>query len=101
MALVFRSYLGLSSLWANAGEPTRKADYQVWCGPSMGAFNEWVRGSFLEQPDRRDVVTVAMNLLVGAAVTTRVGWLRTQSVPLSPQMQRFVPRERSELADVV
>ena len=48
MALVFRWYLGLSSRWANAGEPTRKVDYQVWCGPAMGAFNEWTKGSFLE-----------------------------------------------------
>ena len=50
MALTFRWYLGLSSRWANAGEPTRQVDYQVWCGPAMGAFNEWTKGSFLEQP---------------------------------------------------
>ncbi|MFC1817240.1 PfaD family polyunsaturated fatty acid/polyketide biosynthesis protein, partial [Thermodesulfobacteriota bacterium] len=47
MALVFRSYLGCSSNWANTGEPSRRIDYQIWCGPSMGAFNEWVKGSFL------------------------------------------------------
>ena len=60
MALVFRWYLGLSSRWANAGEPSRKVDYQVWCGPAMGAFNEWTKGSFLEQPRNRRVVTVAL-----------------------------------------
>jgi trans-AT polyketide synthase, acyltransferase and oxidoreductase domains len=53
MALVFRWYLGQSSRWANAGEPTRKLDYQVWRGPSMGAFNEWVKGSCLEPPPNR------------------------------------------------
>ena len=93
MALVFRSYLGQASGWAISGEPTRKADYQVWCGPAMGAFNEWVRGTFLESPDRRDVVTVAMNLLTGAAVLTRAGWLRTQGIPLPPEAERFAPRE--------
>ena len=36
MALVFRSFLGQASKWANAGDPSRKADYQVWCGPGMG-----------------------------------------------------------------
>ena len=56
MALVFRWYLGLSSHWANAGEPTRTVDYQVWCGPAMAAFNEWVQGSFLERPENRRVV---------------------------------------------
>ena len=56
MALVFRWYLGQSSHWANVGEPTRSVDYQVWCGPAMAAFNEWVRGSFLEPPENRRVV---------------------------------------------
>ena len=101
MALVFRSYLGQSSGWANRGEPSRKADYQIWCGPSMGAFNEWVRGSFLEAPERRDVVTVGMNLLVGAAVMTRVGWLRAQGVALPASAARFAPRQRDELAALV
>ncbi len=44
MALVFRWYLGLSSQWAITGEATRRLDYQIWCGPAMGAFNDWVRG---------------------------------------------------------
>ena len=59
MALVFRWYLGQSSHWANAGDPARAVDYQVWCGPAMAAFNEWVRGSFLERPEERRVATVA------------------------------------------
>ena len=71
MALVFRSYLGLSSRWANAGEPSRTMDYQVWCGPAMGAFNEWTRGTFLEKPENRRVVVVAQNLLQGAATQLR------------------------------
>jgi PfaD family protein len=82
MALVFRWYLGLSSRWANAGEPTRMLDYQVWCGPAMGAFNEWAKGSFLEQPANRSVVTVARNLLYGACVTLRRQALRQQGVHL-------------------
>jgi PfaD family protein len=82
MALVFRSYLGQSSTWANTGEPSRKIDYQIWCGPAIGAFNEWIRGSFLENPENRKTVTVAMNLLFGAAVLTRANWLRFQGVLL-------------------
>jgi trans-AT polyketide synthase/acyltransferase/oxidoreductase domain-containing protein len=101
MALVFRWYLGQSSHWANTGEPSRKVDYQVWCGPAMGAFNEWVRGTDLEKPENRDVVTVALNLLVGAAALTRAGWLRAQGVPLPPDAQRFVPRRRAELRELV
>jgi PfaD family protein len=91
MALVFRSYLGRSSSWANTGEPARKIDYQIWCGPSMGAFNQWVKGSFLEKPENRRVVTVAMNLLFGAAVMTRVNWIRSQGITIPTSCQHFTP----------
>ncbi len=82
MALVFRSYLGLSSRWANAGEASRAMDYQVWCGPAMGAFNEWTRGTFLEKPENRRVVLIAHNLLVGAAMQLRQQYLRAQGVSM-------------------
>ena len=101
MALVFRSYLGQASRWANTGEASRKGDYQIWCGPAMGAFNEWARGSFLESPERRDVVTLGMNLLVGAAALARAGWLRAQGVALPRAARRFVPRDRADLAALV
>jgi len=101
MALVFRAYLGQASDWANRGEPSRKADYQVWCGPAMGAFNEWTRGSFLESPQRRDVVTVALNLLLGAAVMTRANWLRQQGVALAPSAAAYRPLERSAIESLL
>ncbi len=93
MALVFRWYLGQSSNWANRGVVDRKVDYQVWCGPAMGAFNEWTKGSFLEQPASRKVVTVAHNLLLGAAVTTRLNSLRQQGVHLPPEVCAVPPLE--------
>jgi PfaD family protein len=93
LALTFRWYLGLASRWANAGEPGRQVDYQVWCGPAMGAFNEWVKGSFLERPENRRVVTVARNLMHGAAVVTRVHWLTAQGVTVPAEVARVVPRE--------
>lgn len=101
MALLFRAYLGQSSDWANSGDPSRKADYQIWCGPAMGAFNEWVRGTFLEVPQRREVVTVAMNLLVGAAAVTRLNWLRAQAVALPALLRGFRPRELPELTPLL
>ncbi len=80
MALVFRWYLGLSSRWAITGEPARRLDYQIWCGPAMGAFNDWARGSFLEDPAERSVVSIALNLLYGATIVTRAQQLRTFGV---------------------
>ncbi len=97
MALVFRSYLGLSSNWANSGEPSRKIDYQIWCGPAMGAFNQWVKGSFLEKAENRKTVTVAMNLLVGACVITRANLLKSQGIALGPDIGKFSPIELSEI----
>jgi hypothetical protein len=99
MALVFRWYLGQSSHWANRGEPSRQVDYQVWCGPAMAAFNEWVRGSFLERPENRRVATVAGNILYGAAVLLRARGLATQGVRLPAGIPRLAPLETAELAD--
>lgn len=97
LALVFRSYLGQASRWANAGVPDRALDYQVWCGPAMGAFNEWAKGSFLEAPENRAVATVARNLLYGAAVLTRAHFLRCQGVSLDSKTFRIQPRTPEEL----
>ena len=99
MALVFRWYLGQSSAWANAGDPTRTVDYQIWCGPAMAAFNAWARGSFLERPENRQAATVALNLLYGAAVLSRARALAGQGVALPPGTPRLAPLEPAEIED--
>ncbi|HEX3446163.1 MAG TPA: PfaD family polyunsaturated fatty acid/polyketide biosynthesis protein [Chthoniobacterales bacterium] len=81
MALVFRWYLGLSSDWSNSGREDRKQDFQIWCGPAMGAFNDWVRGSYLEQPGNRRIADVAHHIMSGAAHCYRLGLER----PLAPE----------------
>lgn len=80
MALLFRYYLGQSSKWAVFGDSSRIVDYQIWCGPSMGAFNEWTKGTFLQEPSARNVKTVAMNILFGAAVIMRLNCLKMQGM---------------------
>jgi PfaD family protein len=97
MALVFRSYLGQSSTWANTGEPSRKIDYQIWCGPSIGAFNAWVKGSFLEKPQNRKAVNVALNLLLGASVITRFRWLQVQGIEIPIDAAHFYPLPTDEI----
>ena len=101
MALVFRAYLGLSSRWANAGEPSRVMDYQVWCGPAMGAFNEWTRGTFLEKPENRRAEVVALNLLYGAATHLRAHALRMQGIPLLPGEAVCAPLELNRLHELL
>jgi PfaD family protein len=101
MALVFRSYLGQSSTWANTGTVDRQLDYQIWCGPAMGAFNEWTRGSFLADIDSRDIVTVAHNFLFGAAVIHRYQQLRSQGAPMPPEAGHFKPLTRDQIRQLI
>jgi trans-AT polyketide synthase, acyltransferase and oxidoreductase domains len=91
MALIFRWYLGLSSRWANAGIADRQVDYQIWCGPAMGAFNEWTRDTFLSAAENRNAVTVAMNILFGAAVLSRINGLQKQGVKLPVKLAQYNP----------
>ncbi|MEE8425569.1 MAG: PfaD family polyunsaturated fatty acid/polyketide biosynthesis protein [Elusimicrobiota bacterium] len=99
MALVFRWYLGQASRWANAGEPSRRMDYQIWCGPAMGAFNEWAKGSYLEKPENRWVADVAKNILYGAAVHTRLNMLRNQGVRFFAEVAQVPPLEPSAMEE--
>lgn len=82
MALVFRWYLGQSSRWPVVGETARRGDYQIWCGPAMGAFNAWVKNSFLAPVENRSVDQIALNLMEGAAVITRAQLVRSLGVPV-------------------
>lgn len=91
MALIFRWYLGMASRWAVTGEAGRVADYQIWCGPAMGSFNEWVRGSYLAATENRRVADVATHLLRGAAFTTRVHQLTLAGVRLSSACTDYRP----------
>lgn len=92
MALVLRWYVGNASRWAIEGRTERRADYQLWAGPSLGAFNTWARGSLLADPSRRTVTQMALNLLEGAAVVTRAHQLRTFGVPVPDAALTFRPR---------
>ncbi len=74
------------------GTVDRRLDYQIWCGPAMGAFNAWTTGSFLAEPANRNVAQVARNLLEGAAVVTRAHQFRAYGVPVPPEAFRYRPR---------
>jgi PfaD family protein len=100
MALVFRSYLGRASLWAKSGVPDRAIDYQIWCGPAMGSFNEWVKDSVLEPPENRKTVTIAMNLLYGAAVISRLNGLKIQGIDLSVAPGMVSPLTEAQISSL-
>lgn len=82
MALTFRWYLGMTSRWARTGDVDRQRDFQMWCGPAMGGFNAWAKGTALEALDGRSVVAIADALMRGAAAHARVTAARAQGLPL-------------------
>ncbi|MCA9941500.1 MAG: PfaD family polyunsaturated fatty acid/polyketide biosynthesis protein [Anaerolineales bacterium] len=91
MALVFRWYLGLSSRWSNTGVPDRTYDYQIWCGPAMGSFNDWVRGSYLEPPENRRAVEVAQHIMLGAAYLYRLHQAGLGGVMMPAFYRQYIP----------
>ncbi|MFI9724102.1 PfaD family polyunsaturated fatty acid/polyketide biosynthesis protein [Streptomyces sp. NPDC052396] len=97
MALVFRWYLAMTSRWAIAGEPARAADWQIWCGPAMGAFNLWTAGTALAAPEHRPAGEIAGRLLRGAAYRIRLGQLRAAGVriPAACAEYRLPPADGS------
>jgi len=75
MSMTFRWYLSKSSGWANRGENDRKLDYQIWCGPAIGSFNDFIRGSYLDPKVAQQypcVVQTNLQLLTGACYLRRL-----------------------------
>lgn len=73
MAHVFRWYFVHSTRLALRGADQR-VDYQIHCGPALGAFNTWVRGTDLEPWRGRRVDVIAERLLreTAALLTERL-----------------------------
>ncbi|WP_276736073.1 ACP S-malonyltransferase [Bacillus sp. (in: firmicutes)] len=67
MALIFRWYFRNSSNLAISGSDHSKVDYQIHCGPALGAFNQWVKGSELENWRNRHVDEIGKKLMTETA----------------------------------
>ena len=70
--MVFRWYFYQTNRWAMEGNPQREVDYQIQCGPALGSFNAWVKGTPIEYWRNRHPDQMAEALMQGAAdVLTR------------------------------
>jgi trans-AT polyketide synthase/acyltransferase/oxidoreductase domain-containing protein len=67
MALIFRWYFVHTMRLALEGTRDRHVDYQVHTGPAIGAFNQWVAGTPLEDWRKRHVDTIADHLMQSCA----------------------------------
>ena len=71
MALVFRWYFAHSIRVALEGDLAERVNFQVHCGPAMGAFNRFVYHTELEDWRARHVDAIADRLMQGAAEVLR------------------------------
>lgn len=67
LALVFRWYFIHSMRIAMSGDSGERVNYQVHTGPALGAFNQWVKGTSLENWRNRHVHNIAIKLMQDAA----------------------------------
>ncbi|MCC5467067.1 ACP S-malonyltransferase [Pelosinus baikalensis] len=67
MALIFRWYFGYSSRLALNGSEESKVDYQIHCGPALGAFNQFVKGTDLANWKNRHVDEIAEKIMTEVA----------------------------------
>jgi trans-AT polyketide synthase/acyltransferase/oxidoreductase domain-containing protein len=67
MAAIFKWYFGKSTRSALCGIEEEKVNYQIHCGPAIGAFNQWVKGSCLEHWQERGVARIGTKLMEDAA----------------------------------
>ena len=67
MARVFRWYFAYSTELALSGSADDVANYQVHTGPALGAFNQWVKGTPLQDWKGRHVDAIAIALLRATA----------------------------------
>ena len=63
MVLIFKWYFAHSTRVALSGNQEYKVDYQIHCGPALGAFNQWVKGTPLEDWRNRHVDEIGEKLL--------------------------------------
>ena len=101
MALVFRWYLGQASRWAIGGLEERRTDWQIFCGPAQGAFNEWAKGTVYEQPENRKVMDLALNLMYGAAVLMRRNMALALGALKHNELDIIKPRPAADLASYI
>jgi trans-AT polyketide synthase/acyltransferase/oxidoreductase domain-containing protein len=67
MALIFKWYFIHTTRLAMHGREDEKVNYQVHCGPALGSFNQWVKGTELESWRNRHVDDIGERIMKGAA----------------------------------
>ncbi|MDG4810847.1 ACP S-malonyltransferase [Micromonospora sp. WMMD1120] len=67
MLAVFKWYFAYTSELALRGDPAGRVDYQVHCGPALGAFNSWVQGTEVADWRHRHADEIGLRLLAATS----------------------------------
>jgi trans-AT polyketide synthase/acyltransferase/oxidoreductase domain-containing protein len=67
LALVFRWYFVHSTRLALKGDENNQVNYQIHTGPALGSFNQWVKGTELENWRNRHVDFIADKIMIATA----------------------------------
>jgi len=67
MAKIFKWYFKYTQKLSLDGKQQEQDNYQIYCGPALGAFNQWVSGSSLAHWQNRYVDEIAIKLLNAAS----------------------------------
>ena len=68
MSMIFKWYYSFSSKWALQGDESHKVNFQVHCGPALGAFNQWVKETSLQEWRNREVDVIGKKLMEETAL---------------------------------
>lgn len=90
MALIFKWYFIHTTRMAMRGVDEEKVNYQVHCGPALGAFNQWVKGTSLESWRNRHVGDVAERIMNGAAAVLTRQYAQMASFTRRPDLHLAV-----------
>lgn len=83
MAAVFRWYFAHTTRLALEGVEDQRLDYQIHCGPALGAFNQWTKGTAIEPWQNRYVADIARRIMEGTAalLNARFGAMKDAAEP--------------------
>ena len=63
MGLIFNYYYEKALIYAKQGKPEDRLDYQIYCGPALGAYNALIKDTMNYKWNKRRVDDIAFDLL--------------------------------------
>ncbi len=97
LVLIFKWYFAYCNRATLNGDLSEKDNFQIFCGPALGAFNQWVKGTPYEDWKNRHVVDIAVMLMEQAAEHLQTRY-SSKDVATSPQ--RVHEKQHSKETDI-